>query len=182
MKRNILQKITQIASSKYRAVLVVFLISLIASFLMTGGLEFKTDIFGLIERKEGPLKLFLDNLRDFGTMDHLFFMVTGREGTSTQDLVRAAESLAAKLREIRVDEQRALRSVQFRTLEADDYEELKPILRLFLENPELFLDGEDVPALSQKLTDEAIGKQVRQNRAMLLSQASFPWKEFIELM
>jgi len=48
-------------------------------------------------------------------------------------------------------------------------------------NPELFLNGEDVPALSQKLTDEAIGKRVRQNRAMLLSQASFPWKEFITL-
>jgi predicted RND superfamily exporter protein len=181
VKRNILQKIAHIALSKYRAVLAVFLIALIASFLITGGLEFKTDIFGLIERKEGPLKLFLDNLRDFGTMDHLFFMVSAREGTSTQDLIRAAESLVADLREIRVDGQRALGSVQFRTLEAGDYEELKPILRLFLENPELFLDGEDIPALSRKLTDEAIGKQVRQNRAMLLSQASFPWKEFITI-
>ena len=181
MENGPLKKIAHIALSKYRAVLAVFLIILIASFLITGGLEFKTDIFGLIERKEGPLKLFLDNLRDFGTMDHLFFMVTGREDTSTQDLIRAAESLVVELREIRVDGEKALGSVQFRTLEAGDYEGLKPILRLFLENPELFLDQEDVPALSQKLTDEAIGKQVRQNRAMLLSQASLPWKEFITL-
>jgi len=179
--RSFLSKIAHVASSKYRAVLAVFLISLIASFLMTGGLEFKTDIFGLIQRKEGPLKLFLDNLRDFGTLDHLFFMVTGREDTSTQDLIRAAESFVEELRELRVDGERTLGSVQFRTLGAHDYEGLKPILRLFLTNPELFLDREDIPALSQKLTDEAIGKQVQQNRAILLSQASFPLKEFIAL-
>ena len=52
------------------------MIFLIASFLMTGRLEFKTDIFGLIKEKEGPLKLFLDSVRDFGTLDHLFFMIT----------------------------------------------------------------------------------------------------------
>ncbi|UCD71924.1 MAG: hypothetical protein JSW70_02725, partial [Syntrophobacterales bacterium] len=71
MRKRVLRKIAHIASSKYRAVLAVFLMCLIASFLMTGGLEFKSDIFGLIQRKEGPLKLFLDNLRDFGTLDHL---------------------------------------------------------------------------------------------------------------
>jgi len=181
VKRNILQKITQIALSKYRAVLVVFLISLIASFLMTGGLEFKTDIFGLIERPVGPLKLFMDKLRDFGALDHLFFMVTRREGASTQDLIQAADSFVAELKEVRLDGKRALGSVQFRTLDAHDYEGLKPILRLFLENPELFLDREDIPALSRKLTDEAIGKQVRQNKAILLTQASLPLKEFIAL-
>jgi predicted RND superfamily exporter protein len=179
--RSYLSKIASIASSKYRAVLAVFLISLIASFLMTGRLEFKTDIFGLIQRKEGPLRLFLDNLRDFGTLDHLFFMATRREGASTEDLIQAAESFVAELRELRVDGERALGSVQYRTLEAGDYERLKPILRLFLANPELFLNREDIPVLSRKLTDEAIGKQVRRNRAILLSQASLPMKEFIAL-
>ena len=181
MKRNILQKIAHIASSNYRAVLTVFLIFLIASFVTTGGLEFKTDIFGLIQRQEGPLKLFMDKLGDFGTLDHLFFMVTREEGASTQELVRAAESFVAELKEVRVDGERALGSVQFRALEATDYEGLKPFLRLFLENPELFLDREDIPTLSRKLTDEAIGKQVRQNRAILLTQASLPLKEFIAL-
>lgn len=181
MKRNILQKIAHIASSKYRTVLTIFLIFLVASFVTTGGLEFKTDIFGLIQRQEGPLKLFMDKLRDFGALDHLFFMVTRREGASTQDLVRAAESFVAELKEVRVDGERALGSVQFRALESTDYEGLKPILRLFLENPELFLDREDIPTLSRKLSDEAIGKQVRQNRAILLTQASLPLKEFIAL-
>jgi predicted RND superfamily exporter protein len=55
------------------------------------------------------------------------------------------------------------------------------MLRLYLANPELFLDRADIPALSRKLTDEAIGKQVRRNRAILLSQASLPVKEFIAL-
>ncbi len=179
--RGYLGKIAHIASSKYRVVLAVFLIFLIASFLMTGRLEFKTDIFGLIQEKEGPLKLFLDNVRDFGTLDHLFFMITRREGTSTQDLIGAATSFVGRLREVRVDGKRALERIQFRTIEAGDYEGLKPVLRLFLENPELFLDQEDMPALSRKLSDEAIGRQVRQNKAILVSQASFPLKEFIAL-
>ena len=181
MKKRVLRRIAHIASSKYRAVLAVFLMCLIASFLMTGGLEFKTDVLGLIQRKEGPLKLFLDNLRDFGTLDHLFFMVTRREGTSSQALIRAADSFVAELMELRVDGEKALGAVQYRTLEAGQYERLKPILRLYLANPELFLDREDIPALSRKLTDEAIGKQVRRNRAILLSQASLPIKEFIAL-
>ena len=179
--RTLLTKIGFIALSKYRAVLAVFLISLIASFLVTGSLKFETDIFGLIQGKEGPLKLLLDNLRDFGTLDHLFFMLTRREGASTQDLIGAAESLAVQLRELRVDGKRALDSVQFRTLEAGGYEGLKPILHIFLANPELFLGRQDISRLSRKLTDEAIGKQVRQNRAMLLTQASLPLKEFIAL-
>ncbi|NIR16976.1 MAG: hypothetical protein GWN86_24895, partial [Desulfobacterales bacterium] len=64
-----------------------------------------------------PLKLFLDNLRDFGTLDHLFFMLTREEGTSIQELLHAAESLGGKLREVRVDGERALARVQFRILE-----------------------------------------------------------------
>ena len=179
--RSYLIKIAHIASSKYRVVLPVFLIFLIASFLMTGRLEFKTDIFGLIKEKEGPLKLFLDNMRDFGTLDHLFFMITRPEGASTQDLIGAATSLVGKLREVRVDGERALERIQFRTLEADDYESFKPILRLFLENPELFLNQEDIPALARKMSNEAIRKQVRQNKAILVSQASFPLNEFIAL-
>jgi predicted RND superfamily exporter protein len=181
VRKGILGKIAHIASSKYRTVLAVFLISLVASFVITGGLEFKTDIFGLIERREGPLKLFMDRARDFGTLDHLFFMLTRGEGTSTRDLIQAAESFVAKLKEVRVDGERALGSIQFRTLEAPDYKGLKPILRLFLEKPELFLDRKDIPALARKLADEAIGKQIRQNKAILLSQASFPLKELIVL-
>ncbi len=179
--RSYLIKIAHIASSKYRVVLAVFLIFLIASFLMTGRLEFKTDIFGLIKEKEGPLKLFLDNVRDFGTLDHLFFMITRPKGASTQDLIGAATSLVGKLREVRVDGERALERIQFRTLEVDEYEGFKPILRLFLENPELFLDREDIPTLARRMSDEAIRKQVRQNKAILVSQASFPLKEFIAL-
>jgi predicted RND superfamily exporter protein len=181
VKKGILKKIAHVASSKYRTVLAVFLISLIASFLTTGRLEFKTDIFGLIQTNEGPLKLFTDNLRDFGTLDQLFFLVTRRGGASTQNLIQSAEDFVAELREVVVDGERALGRVQFRALGAHDYEGLKPILRLFLENPELFLEREDIPALSRKLTDEAIGKQVRQNKGILLSQASFPLKEFIAL-
>jgi predicted RND superfamily exporter protein len=181
MKKRALRKISHIASSRFRAILAIFLIVLIASFLVTGSLEFETDIFGLIQGEKGPLKLLLDNLRDFGTLDHLFFMLTRREGASIQDLIGAAESLAVRLRELRVDGKRALGSVQFRTIEAGDYEGLKPVLEIFLANPELFLGRQDISGLSRKLTDEAIGKQVRQNRAMLLTQASLPFKEFIAL-
>ncbi len=179
--RRYLSWIGHITSTRYRTVLAVFLMFLVASFLVTGTLEFETDIFGLVQRKEGPLKLLLDNLGDFGTLDHLFFMLTRRGGASTQDLIRAAESLATQLRELRVDGKRALESVQFRTLEVGDYESFKPVLGIFLANPELFLDREDISRLSRKLTDEAIGKQVRQNRAVLLTQASLSLKEFIVL-
>jgi predicted RND superfamily exporter protein len=181
VKKRVLRTIGTIASSRYRAVLVAFLITLGASFVITGGLEFKTDIFGLIQRDKGPLKLFMDNLRDFGTLDHLFFMMTKREGTSTQDLIHAAESFVAELKQLQVDGKKALRSVQFRTLEEYDHDSWRSILGLFLENPELFLDHEDIPALSRKLTQEAIAKQIRHNKAILLSQASLPLREFIAL-
>lgn len=181
MRKEILKKIAHIALSNYRAVLAIFLIFLILSFVVVGRLEFKTDIFGLIQKREGPLKLFLDNVRDFGTLDHLFFMLTREEGTSIQELLQAAESMAGKLREARVDGERALARVQFQILEGGNFEGMKPIFRFFLENPELFLDQEDIPALSRKFTHEAIGGQVRQNKAILLSQASTPLREFIAL-
>ena len=179
MRKEILKKIAHAASSNHRTVLAVFLIFLILSFVVAGRLEFKTDIFGLIQKRQGPLKLFLDYVRDFGTLDHLFFMLTREEGTSIQELLHAAESLAGKLREVRLDGERVLARVQFQILEGGDFEGMKPIFRLFLENPELFLDQEDIPALSRKLTREAIGGQVRQNKAILLSQASTPLREFI---
>ena len=179
MKKRVLRTIGIIASSRYRVILVIFLITLGASFVITRGLEFKTDIFGLIQRHKGPLKLFIDNLKDFGTLDHLFFMLTKREGTSTQDLILAAESFAADLRQLKVDGKRSLRSVQFQTLEEYDHEGWRSILRLFLENPELYLDQDYIPDLSRKLTREAIAKQIRQNKAILLSQASIPLREFI---
>jgi predicted RND superfamily exporter protein len=181
LRKEILKKIAHIALSNYRAVLAIFLIFLILSFVVVGRLEFKTDIFGLIQKREGPLKLFLDNVRDFGTLDHLFFMLTREEGTSIQELLQAAESMAGKLREARVDGERALARVQFQILEGGNFEGMKPIFRFFLENPELFLDQEDIPALSRKFTHEAIGGQVRQNKAILLSQASTPLREFIAL-
>jgi len=179
LRKEILKKIAHAASSNHRTVLAVFLIFLILSFVVAGRLEFKTDIFGLIQKRQGPLKLFLDYVRDFGTLDHLFFMLTREEGTSIQELLHAAESLAGKLREVRLDGERVLARVQFQILEGGDFEGMKPIFRLFLENPELFLDQEDIPALSRKLTREAIGGQVRQNKAILLSQASTPLREFI---
>jgi hypothetical protein len=181
LRKEILKKIAYATSSNHRTVLMVFLICLIVAFVITGRLEFKTDIFGLIQKRQGPLKLFLDYVRDFGTLDHLFFMLTREEGTSIQELLHAAESLAGKLRGVRVDGERALARVQFRILERGDFEGMKPIFRLFLENPELFLDQEDIQAVSRKLTREAIGRQVRRNKAILLSQASSPMKEFIAL-
>ncbi len=54
MKKRVLRKIAYIALSNYRAVLAIFLISLILSFVVVGRLEFKTDIFGLIQKRRDP--------------------------------------------------------------------------------------------------------------------------------
>lgn len=148
---------------------------------MTGTLNFKTDIFGIIQKKEGYLKLYLDNLRDFGTLDLLFFMITKQEGASTQDLIHAAESFTAELKEVTIDGQKALARLQVRTLEAHEYEGMKRILRLYFQNPELFLGQEDISILSRKLTDEGIRRWVHQNKSILVSQASIFLKELVTL-
>ncbi|MDP3015890.1 MAG: hypothetical protein Q8N70_02310 [Deltaproteobacteria bacterium] len=66
-------------------------------------------------------------------------------------------------------------------MEAEDLEKAMPAFSLFLTHLHLFLDEGDIPRLKEKWTESEIAKQVRKNKRVLISQASFAMKDLIRV-
>jgi predicted RND superfamily exporter protein len=181
MVNRILKKISYLCLHHYRKILLIFFIVLGIAFLLTGRLRFDPNFLKLFPAGKGPIKLYMENLQEAGTFDLLFILLEKKEGVDAQRLIESGREISENLKRLEIDGKRAFKTVRFQKIEEEDLEGAKPTLSLFLTHPYLFVDQEDIPKLKEKWSEEGIKKQVRKNKATLISHASFAMKDFIQM-
>ena len=181
MVNRILKEISYLCLHHYRKILLIFFIVLGIAFLLTGRLRFDPNFLKLFPAGKGPIKLYMENLQEAGTFDLLFILLEKKEGVDAQRLIESGREISENLKRLEIDGKRAFKTVRFQKIEEEDLEGAKPTLSLFLTHPYLFVDQEDIPKLKEKWSEEGIKKQVRKNKATLISHASFAMKDFIQM-
>ncbi|MGQ9645124.1 MAG: hypothetical protein ACUVWO_01125 [Thermodesulfobacteriota bacterium] len=181
MRKRVLKQIALICLRYHGKILLIFLVALGIAFLVTGKLRFDPDFLKLFLAEKGPIKLYLEHLKETGTFDLLFVFVEGDKGISPQGLAVAGKEIAEQLRGLEIGGERAFKTVRFQRMEEGDLEGIKPSLSLFLSHPYLFLEEKEIPMLKEKWQDEAISRQVRKNKRMLVSHASFAMKDLVQI-
>ncbi|MEW6376435.1 MAG: MMPL family transporter [Thermodesulfobacteriota bacterium] len=181
MRKRLLRGIARLCIQWYRRIILVFFILLGVAFVLTGSLRFDPNFLKLFPAEEGPIKLYMENLKEAGTFDLLFILLEQREGMDLQPLAESGEKIAEALKTLEIDGRKAFKNIRFQKIEAEDLEGAKPTLTLFLTHPYLFLDEEDIPKLKEKWNEAEIAKQIRKNKKILVSQTSFAMKDLIQI-
>ncbi len=181
MRERLLSGIARLCIRRHRRILLLFFILLGVAFVLTGRLRFDPNFLKLFPSEEGPIKLYMENLKEAGTFDLLFILLEQEEGAEPGRLAELGRTIADALKAIEIDGRKAFQRVRFQKIEAEDLEGVKPAFSLFLTHPYLFLDEKDIPKLMEKWSAEEIDRQVRKNRRTLVSQASFAMKDLIRI-
>jgi predicted RND superfamily exporter protein len=181
LRQRLLSGIARLCIHRHRRILLLFFILLGIAFLLTGRLRFDPNFLKLFPSEEGPIKLYMENLKEAGTFDLLFILLEQKEGTDPRQLAESGRKIAETLKALEIDGRKAFQQVRFQKIEAEDLEGAKPAFTLFLTHPYLFLDEKDIPKLKEKWNEAEIGRQIQKNRRTLVSQASFGMKDLIQI-
>jgi predicted RND superfamily exporter protein len=181
MRKRLLQKIARLCIDRHREILVIFLVLSGTAFFLTGRLRFDPDFLKLFPAEKGPIKLYMDNLKEAGTLDLLFVLLEKEEGEDSRPLIESGRRIAENLKGLEIDGKKAFKAVRFQKVDEKDLEGAKGALALFLAHPYLFLDRDDIPKLKEKWNSEGIARQVRKNRRVLTSHISFAMKDLIRI-
>jgi predicted RND superfamily exporter protein len=181
MVKKLLKGISYLCLHHDRKILLIFFIVFGIAFVLTGRIRFDPNFLKLFPAERGPIKLYMENLQEAGTFDHLFILLEKKEEVGSQRLIESGREISENLKKLEINGKKAFKSVRFQKVEEEDLEEAKPTLALFLTHPYLFVDREDISKLKEKWSEEGIKKQVRKNRATLVSHASFAMKDLIQM-
>jgi hypothetical protein len=181
MVKQLLKGISHLCLHHYRKILLIFFILFGVAFILTGRIRFDPDFLKLFPAEKGPIKLYMDNLKEAGTFDLLFILLERGDGVDSQRLATLEREIAENLKRLEISGRKAFKTVRYQKIEEEDLEGAKPALTLFLNHPYLFLNEEDIPKLKGKWNEEEITKQVRKNKRALISHASFAIKDLIKI-
>jgi uncharacterized protein len=181
MVKRLLKGISYLCLHYYRKILLIFFIVFGIAFVLTGRIRFDPNFLKLFPAERGPIKLYMENLQEAGTFDLLFILLEKGEGVDSQRLNESGRKISENLKRMEIDGKKAFKTIRFQKIEEEDLEGAKPALALFLTHPYLFIDQEDIPKLKEKWSEGEIKKQVRKNRATLISHASFAMKDLIQI-
>jgi len=179
MQKKILRGIAYLSLHHHRKILLIFIGLFAMAFLLTGRLRFDPDFLKLFPAEKGPIKLYMENLKEAGTFDLLFILLEKEKGVENLHFIDSGMRMAEGLKRLEVDGKAAFKNVRYQKVEAEDLEKAMPAFSLFLTHLHLFLDEGDIPRLKEKWTESEIAKQVRKNKRVLISQASFAMKDLI---
>jgi len=181
MRKRILKGIAHLSLRHHRKILLIFIGLFAMAFLLTGRLKFDPDFLKLFPVEKGSIKLYMENLKDAGTFDLLFILLEKEKGVERQQFIDHGMRMGEELKGLEVNRKGAFKNIRYQKVEAEDLEKAMPAFSLFLTHPHLFLDEGDIPKLKEKWTESEIAKQVRKNKRVLISQASFAMKELIRV-
>ncbi len=181
MRKKILKGIARLCLRHHRKILLLFIGLFAIAVLLTGRLTFDPDFLKLFPSEKGAIKLYLENLKQVGTFDLLFIFLEKGKEVEHQRFIDSATRMAEDLKGVVIEGKSAFNKVRYQKVEAEDLERAMPAFTLFLTHPHLFLDEEDIPRLKEKWTEGEIAKQIRKNKRVLVSQASFAMKELIRV-
>ncbi len=168
MRKRILRKIAQISYHRYRLVLSIALVLTIVSLLLSFRLELKTDVINLLPPESKAAKVFCQAITSFGTFDYLIAFIQGED---VKEIENFSDSFASELRKSDL-------------IEDVDYKVSEDIKRFFqeelLKRPYLYLSSSEIRKLKTKLSDEAIRRQIKENKRLLASPISFVTKDLVQ--
>ena len=168
MRKRILRKIAQISYHRYRLVLSIALVLTIVSLLLSFRLELKTDVIHLLPPESKAAKVFCRAISSFGTFDCLIALIHGED---VKEIENFSDSFASELRKSDL-------------IEGIDYKISEKIKSFFqeelLKRPYLYLSSSDIRKLKNRLSDETIQRQTRENRRLLASPISFVTKDLVQ--
>ena len=182
MKENIFKAIARLSHTHYKKVIIASILLTLVFGLLALRLQLATDIVNLLPSKSKVSKDFMNAIKDFGTLDFLVVVVQTKEDTSTQPSPQRGEG-ASGLKLFADEFAKRLSSTNL--IKGIDYkisEKQKDFFREhFTKDMFLFLTERELDAIREKLNDEEIEKQIKKNKSILISQASFAMKELVRV-
>lgn len=160
-RHKILLKLERFSRHHYTTVFVIALVLALVGFWLGSRLALESDILALIPKGNPQVDTFKQAVSDFGSISYLIVLLEAGDGEGPDELEDFADLLAEGLAPL--DGMIEEVEYKFPPEGDDDY------LELFYENALLFLPPERLPELAAKLSDEAILRQIEQNRLMMSS-------------
>ena len=162
-KARLFEAIARLAYHHSWLVLAVSAVATMISILLMLQLEMVNDITEYLPQRSPVVRAFKKAIEHFGTSDQLLIVIEG-EGEKDSEIREAlADSMAERLLE-----SGKILSVEYRITD-----ELYSFYRdTFLRHGLLYLDPEERENLLVLLSDEAIARQMAENRELLLSPLS----------
>lgn len=168
-KQRMLFQVERLARGHWRLVFLLALLAIVASAWLGSHLALESDVLQLMPQGNPQVDAFKQALRDFGSIDYLMILLESTGEAGPDELEDFADLLAEKLRA----REALVEHVDYR------FEPDARFLELFYDNAVLFLPPEELPRLASKLSDEAVRRQIRDNRLSLASPASSLTEELI---
>ena len=122
----------------------------------------------------GALKIFAEDLREFGRLERLYILL---EGGGATELIEAAQGLRKSLSELEIRGEKAFRRVCWGM--ESHVQQWEGILSLYLYHPQLYLSEQEVEKFKGKLAEENILTEVRKTKVLLMSYLSPGWRYLI---
>lgn len=161
-KQRILLGIEKFSRERWGIVLGASLVVFALCTWIGTRIRVESDVLSLIPRGNRQVDTFREALHEFGSIDYLIVLLDAADGDGPDEIEDFADLLAEKLRE----QGDLVESVEYR------FQPDARFLELFTENALLFLPPEQLPDIQAKLTDDAVRRQVRENKIALSSPTS----------
>ena len=158
-KQRILLGIEKFSRERWGVVLGVALVLFVVCAWIGTRVRLESDVLSLIPRGNRQVDTFREALHEFGSIDYLIVLVEAGQDEGPDEIEDFADLLAEKLR----DQPDLVESVEYR------FQPDARFLELFTENALLFLPPDRLSEVEAKLTDEAVRRQVRENKVALSS-------------
>lgn len=175
MKKKFFRVIAGLSHTHYKKVVIFSIILTLLFGLLALRLQLAADIVNLLPSKAKVSKDFMNAVKDFGTLDFLVVAVQAKEDPSTQPsthLKLFADEFAKRLSATNL-----LKGIDYKISEKQ-----KDFFREhFTKDMFLFLTENELNAIREKLNDDEIERQIKKNRSILISQASFAMKELVRV-
>ena len=158
-KQRILLRIERFSRERWRLVFIASFVLLAVSTWLGSRVRLESDVLNLIPRGLRQVDTFREALHDFGSIDYLIVLLEAGPDEGPDEIEDFADGLADRLR-ARDD---LVEELEYR------FEPDARFMQLFSENALLFLAPDQLSTIADKLTDDAIRRQIRDNKLALSS-------------
>lgn len=169
-RRPLLVRLALFARRRYRWIFAVAAVLLVVSGALTARLRFDTDILNLLPQEDPVVRVFLETLEDFSSVDYLLVAVRVPEGAVLDPYETFVDELGAGLEELP-----QLESVEYKLTGT------RELLRQLFPKAVLFLDEEGRQELARRLSEPAVRTRVQQVRRLMGTPQGQATKPLLQL-
>jgi len=158
-KQRMLLRIERFSRERWKLVFAGALVLFAVATWLGARIKIESDVLNLIPRGNRQVDTFREALHEFGSIDYLIVLLEAGPDEGADEIEDFADSFAEKLRA----RESLVESVEYR------FQPDAKFMSLFSENALLFLPPEQLGKIADKLSDEAIRRQIRENKVALSS-------------